>query len=97
MITWYGRFVRAEEQLEEYVSVSSAVASIYTHGVVHYKKEKRSERNLLFKHKDVSDSMLIYASVAWAEGTQSELFFFIKRRIHQSTVSTMFVCPPWTQ
>ena len=27
MITWYGRCVRAEEQVEEYVSVSSAVTT----------------------------------------------------------------------
>ena len=55
MITWYGRFVRAEEQLEEYVSVSSAVyipmASFATKG------KKKSERNLLFTHKDVSDGI----------------------------------------
>ena len=60
MITWYGRFVRAEEQLEEYVSVSSAVyipmASFATKG-------KKKVKEICYSRIRTSAMAFIYASV----------------------------------
>ena len=50
MITWYGRCVRAEEQVEEYVSVSSAVTT-----------KGKKKGNLLFTHKTRLTKVSFYA------------------------------------